>query len=77
METISEDIGLPQTDGLKAILFAGLAAGILDITAASVNSWLRGGRSPLHTFQSVAGGLYGAETQRRTVSTILTIANLT
>ena len=62
METISEDIGLPKADGLKAILLGGLAAGILDITAASVNIWLRSGRGPLSTFQSVAGGLYGAET---------------
>lgn len=62
METISEDVGLPQTGGLKAILSGGLIAGILDITAASVSSWLRTGRGPLSTFQSVAGGLYGAET---------------
>jgi hypothetical protein len=62
METISEDAGLPKPDGLKAILLGGLSAGILDITAASVNSWLRSGRGPISTFQSVAGGLYGAET---------------
>ena len=62
METISEDTGLPQTEGLKAILLGGLTAGVLDITAASVNSWLRTGRGPVSTFQSVAGGLYGAET---------------
>ena len=62
METISEDVGLPKTDGLKAILFGGLLAGVLDITAASLNNWLRNGRSPVLTFQSVAGGLYGAET---------------
>ena len=62
METISEDVGLPNSDGLKAILLVGLAAGVLDITAASVNIWLRSGRGPISTFQSVAGGLYGAET---------------
>ena len=62
METISEDVGLPNSDGLKAILLGGLAAGVLDITAASVNIWLRSGRGPISTFQSVAGGLYGAET---------------
>ena len=62
METISEDVGLPNSDGLKAILLGGLTAGILDITAASINVWLRSGRGPVSTFQSVAGGLYGAET---------------
>ena len=62
METISENVGLPKADGLKAIIVGGLAAGILDITAASVNIWLRSGRGPISTFQSVAGGLYGAET---------------
>jgi hypothetical protein len=62
METISEDVGLEKSNGLKAILFGGLIAGILDITAASVNAWLSSGRGPISTFQSVAGGLYGAET---------------
>ena len=62
METISEDVGLEKSDGLKAILAGGLIAGILDITAASVNVWLNSGRGPISTFQSVAGGLYGAET---------------
>jgi len=62
METISEDVGLQKSDGLKAILFGGLIAGILDITAASVNVWLNSGRGAISTFQSVAGGLYGAET---------------
>jgi len=62
MEMISEDVGLEKTDALKAILFGGLIAGTLDITAASVNVWLNSGRGPISTFQSVAGGLYGAET---------------
>lgn len=62
METISEDVGLEKSGGLKAILAGGLIAGILDITAASVNVWLNSGRGPVSTFQSVAGGLYGAET---------------
>ena len=62
METISEDAGLPRTGGLNAILLGGLTAGVLDITAASASTWLRTGRGPVSTFQSVAGGLYGAET---------------
>ncbi len=62
MENVSARAGLPNTGGLKAILLSGLTAGILDITAASVNVWLRSGRGPFWTFQSVAGGFYGAET---------------
>ena len=62
MENISVTNGMLNTGGLKAILLSGLAAGILDITAASVNIWLSSGRGPVRTFQSVAGGLYGAET---------------
>lgn len=62
MENISIDAGVPNTGGLKAILLSGLTAGVLDITAASVNVWINSGRGPIRTFQSVAGGLYGAET---------------
>ena len=62
METISEDAGLSPTGGLSTVLLGGLTAGVLDITAASASSWLRSGRGVVTTFQSVAGGLYGAET---------------
>lgn len=46
------------------ILIGGVVAGILDITAASINSALRSGRSPMWVFQSVASGLLGAESYR-------------
>lgn len=62
MENISVSAGVSNAGGLKAILLSGLAAGILDITAASLNIWINSGRGPMRTFQSVAGGLYGAET---------------
>ncbi|MEP6901187.1 MAG: hypothetical protein ABJA66_05525 [Actinomycetota bacterium] len=57
----SENIGLEKSGGLRAILLAGLTAGALDITAASVNLWIIAEKSPLWTFQSVAGGLLGSE----------------
>ena len=44
----------------RAILWAGLIAGTLDITAASVNGVLRGG-NPMRVLQSVASGLLGAD----------------
>ena len=52
-----------SNDTVKAILLAGLAAGILDITAACVIFGLRGA-SPLEVFQSVASGLLGSETYK-------------
>ena len=53
---------LPVTEPkrYRAILVAGLAAGVLDITAAFVNSGLRG-TSPMRVLQSIASGLLGAE----------------
>jgi hypothetical protein len=44
----------------KAILWGGLLAGILDITAACVNSAISNGRSPLFVLQTVASGWLGA-----------------
>jgi hypothetical protein len=46
-----------------AILWAGLAAGVLDITAAFINGGIRG-RSPMWVLQSVASGLLGAESYK-------------
>jgi hypothetical protein len=46
-----------------ATLYGGLAAGVLDITAAFINSGIRG-RSPMWVFQSVASGLLGAESYK-------------
>jgi hypothetical protein len=45
---------------VQAILLGGFAAGTLDITAAFINSGLRGG-SPARALQSIAGGLPGRE----------------
>lgn len=49
-----------QPKAYKVILMAGLIAGALDITAASVNSTLRG-RGPIWVLQSVASGVLGAD----------------
>ena len=43
----------------RVILWAGLIAGTLDLTAACLLAWLRSGVTPVRVFQSVAGGLYG------------------
>lgn len=46
-----------------AVLWGGLAVGALDITAAFINSGIRG-RSPMWVLQSVASGLLGAESYK-------------
>jgi uncharacterized membrane protein YagU involved in acid resistance len=55
-ETLSPDA--PKT--YRAIGWAGLIAGIMDISAAFVNSGIQG-RSPLWVLQSVASGLLGRD----------------
>ena len=52
-------LGLRQSG--RAILLGGLSAGVLDITAAFINSGRRG-RSPVWVLQSVAGGWLGSST---------------
>jgi hypothetical protein len=47
-----------QPQALKTILYAGLAVGILDGIAASVNAGFNGG-TPIRVFQYVASGLLG------------------
>jgi uncharacterized membrane protein YagU involved in acid resistance len=54
----------------QAILWAGLIAGVLDITAAFVNHGLRG-RSPVWVLQSVAGGWLGVDTFKGGLKTAL------
>ncbi|HEX7183666.1 MAG TPA: hypothetical protein VF756_17675 [Thermoanaerobaculia bacterium] len=44
----------------RAILWGGLTAGVLDLTAALVQSGLRG-RSPVSLLQSISSGLLGAD----------------
>jgi hypothetical protein len=53
---------LPVTEPkrYRAIFVAGLTAGVLDITAAFINSGLRG-TSPMRVLQAIASGLLGAE----------------
>ena len=48
-----------QTKTFKAIFWAALIAGTLDITGACVASWLRAGVTPQRVLQSVASGLLG------------------
>jgi len=49
----------------RAIFWGGLLAGILDISAAFVTTYMRSGRSPIFVLQSVASGLLGADSYKR------------
>jgi hypothetical protein len=63
MSAESMAISLKKPKSYKAILWGGLIAGILDITAAFVNSSLRGG-SPIRMLQAIASGVLGAESYK-------------
>jgi hypothetical protein len=55
MVAVSQTFPSEKPKAFRAIFWRGLIAGVLDITAAFVNSGLRG-RSPVWVLQSVAGG---------------------
>jgi hypothetical protein len=60
MATSSPTISPARSQASRSILWGWLAAGVLDLTAAFVNSGLRG-RSPLFVLHTIASGLLGAE----------------
>jgi hypothetical protein len=61
LESAFENVADQEHAGaLKTILYAGLAVGVLDGIAASVNAGF-GGVSPVRVFQYVASGLLGRE----------------
>lgn len=59
MSVESTALPLKRSGDYRAILWGGLIAGAMDITAACINAAFYG-RSPLWVFQSVASGLLGA-----------------
>ena len=61
MRAASAALPLEEPKSYRAILWGGLIAGTMDITAACINSAVRGGRGPLGVMQSVASGLLGRE----------------
>ncbi|MEW6212734.1 MAG: hypothetical protein AB1631_30695 [Acidobacteriota bacterium] len=61
MGAASTEFSLARSNAYRAILWGGLIAGAMDITAACVSQGLRAGRSPLWVFQSVASGLLGRD----------------
>jgi hypothetical protein len=60
MSADSKAVSFYELKAYWAILWGGLVAGTLDITAAFINSSLRG-RSPMWVLQSIAAGLLGPD----------------
>ena len=59
MESFSELVLSEKPTALKAIVFGGLLAGVLDLTAACISGYLINGIGPVRIFQSIASGLLG------------------
>jgi hypothetical protein len=58
-------IPVKQASPYRAILWGGLIAGSLDITAAFVSTAVQTARSPQFVLQSVASGVLGADSYNR------------
>lgn len=61
MRTASAGFSRQEPKSYRAILWGGLIAGTMDITAACVHSALQGRRGPIGVLQSVASGLLGKD----------------
>lgn len=61
MSAESAALSMERARPSQAILWGGLIAGILDISAACIHSAAVAGRSPMWVLQFVASGLLGAE----------------
>jgi len=63
MSAVSAEFQTERPRAYRAILWAGLVAGALDITAAIITNGFRGIR-PVSILQSVASGLFGADSYK-------------
>ncbi len=68
MEAVSKAAVTRQSNSHKAILLSGLSAGVLDLTAALVNSGFRGVK-PIRVLQFIASGLLGRDSFNGGVAT--------
>lgn len=63
MSAISAEFTSAKSSAGRTIALGGVAAGVLDISAAFINSGLNG-RSPMFVLQSVASGVLGTESYK-------------
>lgn len=60
--TVSEySASPPAVSTTRAFVSGWLLCGVLDITAACVQSWIQAGRTPAAVFRGVASGLWGRD----------------
>jgi hypothetical protein len=62
---------LGRSNAVRAILIAGLIAGVLDITYACIHSYLRRGTKPTIILQSVASGALGQSAYQGGIKTAI------
>jgi uncharacterized membrane protein YagU involved in acid resistance len=60
MSTTTIPLSVEGPKAARVIFWAGLIAGILDLTGACLVAWLRAGVTPVRVFHSIASGIYGA-----------------
>jgi uncharacterized membrane protein YagU involved in acid resistance len=60
MSTTTMPLSVEGPKAARVIFWAGLIAGILDLTGACAVAWLRAGVTPVRIFHSIASGIYGA-----------------
>lgn len=70
MMAVLHVLPMVKPKAFRAIFWGGLVAGVLDITAAFINSGVRG-RSPVWVLQAVAGGWLGVDTFKGGLKTAL------
>lgn len=63
--TSAESFPRESSRAWRGLLWGGLLAGVLDITAACVSNYAQRGTSPVVVLQSVAGGLLGRDAYQR------------
>jgi len=59
MDTTSIQPAVHDLRGARAVFWAGLIAGTLDLTGACAVAWLKAGVTPVRILQTVASGLLG------------------
>jgi hypothetical protein len=64
MSAESTVLSMERPKSYQAVLWGGLIAGSLDISAACIHSALAAGRSPMWVLQYVASGLLGADSYK-------------
>jgi uncharacterized membrane protein YagU involved in acid resistance len=60
MSTTTIPLSAQGSKAARVIFWAGLIAGVLDLTGACLVAWLRAGVTPVRVFHSIASGIYGS-----------------